>query len=106
MLRVWLTWTTTKSSYRVFAPGNLAGSSLDGAFMRQSMAAMYAFFSVAEMSPLFRSAKASRKSPRRRNSPLPPDLELLLGACFGLGYCGVDGRPPFGLEVSHGITAD
>jgi hypothetical protein len=34
------------------APGKLVGFSLDGFSMRHSMAAMYSFFSAAEMSPL------------------------------------------------------
>jgi hypothetical protein len=45
-------WTTTKSSNRDLAPGKLVGFSLDGFSMRHSMAAMYSFFSAAEMSPL------------------------------------------------------
>lgn len=56
MFMVWFMWTTTKSSNRDLAPGKLVGSSLDGFSMRHSMAAMYSFFSVAEMSPLMLSA--------------------------------------------------
>ena len=58
---VWFMWTTTKSSYRDLAPGNLVASSLDGFDMMHSMAAIYAFLPSGEMSPLLQLVEVPSK---------------------------------------------
>ncbi len=62
---------------------------------------------VAPVDGLFSTcALASRKIYRGSAIPLPPDLKLSLGACFGFGNGGIDTRPALLLQIEHHVSGD
>lgn len=71
--------------------------------MMHSMAAMYAFLSSGEMSPLV-SLVGVPSGQYGNGLPFAAHLEVFLGACLRLGELGIDVGPALVLEIQHCIA--